>query len=71
MRVSCVISPVEIPTHDGYEAIGVRATCSRCGHATESYGTGETNVRQCLIRLNAECPRRERNFYSTERKAVS
>jgi hypothetical protein len=42
---------------------GVRVTCSRCGHCTESYGTGGASVRRCLAMLREECGMAERNFY--------
>ena len=42
---------------------GVTATCQRCGHSTESFGTGERSVRRCLAMLRNECPNGEHNFY--------
>ena len=39
------------------EVEGVRATCSRCGHETESFGTSGASVRRCLVLLREECPR--------------
>ena len=42
---------------------GVEATCSRCGHATEAFGTCDASVRRCLVALREECPRGEQNFY--------
>lgn len=42
---------------------GVVATCTRCGHSTESFGTGEPSVRRCLALLRRECPNRERHYY--------
>lgn len=62
-RVACDVVPVYLENDDGREVEGVVATCSRCGHETESYGMGEASVRRCLALLRAECPCAERNFY--------
>jgi len=42
---------------------GTCATCLRCGHYTESYGTEEGSILRCLALLREECPKRESNFY--------
>lgn len=39
------------------------ATCSRCGHQTESYGDGEASELRCLVLMREECPNGESNFY--------
>src|SRR5206468_282498 len=41
----------------------VRATCSRCGHETESGGTGENSIKRCLVLMRGECPQGENNRY--------
>jgi hypothetical protein len=42
---------------------GVVATCTRCDHTTESFGTSDASIRRCLVLLREECPRGERNYY--------
>lgn len=42
---------------------GVIATCSRCEHTTESFGTGENSRKRCLVLMREECPEDEENFY--------
>ena len=37
----------------------VTATCTRCGHETESYGTSDASVRRCLALMRGECPEGE------------
>jgi hypothetical protein len=62
MRVRCEIEEVEL---DGdYSMVdGVCATCSRCGHETESFGTSAASVRRCLVLMREECPEGESNYY--------
>lgn len=38
MRVKVTIQESEVTNDDGYTGDGVEATCSRCGHTTESMG---------------------------------
>lgn len=64
MKVECEVD--EIDMGDCGECLGVRVTCSRCGHETESYGTSGASVRRCLVLLREECPMDERNFYYTD-----
>jgi hypothetical protein len=63
MRVECEVGEVELTNDNGIEVAGVCATCSRCDHETESFGTGEASVRRCLVLLREECPKGEHNFY--------
>ena len=63
MRVRCDIDYVDLENEDGYEVEGVCATCPRCGHTTESFGTSDASVRRCLVLLRDECPNGERNYY--------
>lgn len=62
MRVTCTIEEIEL---DGdYGTIpSVSATCSRCQHSTESFGTEEASITRCLVLLREECPNNEHNFY--------
>ena len=71
-KIKCEITPIEL---DGdYETVegdyvtvdGVQATCSKCEHYTESYGTGDDSIKRCLALLNNECPNKENNFYVEE-----
>lgn len=63
MKVSCSIDFIDLENDDGREVEGVSATCERCGHSTESFGTGPASVRRCLVLLREECPEGEANFY--------
>jgi len=63
VRVPCDIDYVDLENDDGYEVEGVCATCPRCGHAIESYGTSDASVRRCLVLLREDCPNGERNYY--------
>jgi hypothetical protein len=69
VRVRCAIDDVELEgdliVREGSPVMvdGVCATCSRCGHETESYGRSERSVRRCLVLLREECPMGESNFY--------
>jgi hypothetical protein len=65
-RVRCTVREVTVENDDGHEVDGVEVTCSRCDHATQSYGTGENSVRRCLVLLREECPEGEENFYVSE-----
>lgn len=66
MRVSCDIEQVELENDDGRPVDGVQATCIRCEHQTESYGTSSNSVRRCLVMMREECPQDESNFYFAE-----
>lgn len=68
-RLGAVVGPipceVEVVDLDGdYGSVeGVEATCSRCGHVTESFGTGSASIRRCLALMRDECPLDESNYY--------
>jgi hypothetical protein len=71
MRIACDIQ-FGVTTGDYYSADGggghatvptTEATCSRCGHQTESYGNSGASVRRCLALMREECPRGGANFY--------
>jgi hypothetical protein len=62
MRVACDISTNELQGDYGWVG-GVCATCSRCGHETENYGTSDASIRRCLALLREECPNDEHNYY--------
>ena len=48
---------------DYAEIESVTATCPRCGHETEVYGTSDASIRRCLAMLREECPNDGTNFY--------
>jgi hypothetical protein len=62
VKVECDIEEVELEGDYG-PVDGVCATCSRCDHQTESFGTSEASVRRCLVLMREECPFSEDNFY--------
>jgi hypothetical protein len=68
-RVRCEIEETELENEEGREIPGVTATCSRCGHETESFGTGPANILRCLAIMREECPEGQRNFYVTDEDA--
>jgi hypothetical protein len=66
MRVPCTIDETEIENENGYPVSATVATCSRCDHQTESFGTSGASVRRCLVLMREECPYSESNFYVGE-----
>jgi hypothetical protein len=62
MRVPVEIEEIEL---DGDHAPvpSIQATCQRCGHETQSFGTSEKSVKRCLVLLRKECRNEESNFY--------
>ena len=62
MEVTCSIERVALAGEHG-DIESVRATCSRCGHVTESYGTSERSIGRCLRLMRKECPEDENNYY--------
>jgi hypothetical protein len=55
--------PLEI---DGETVEGVTAECPRCGHRSSCPGTDLSTVKRCGASLRRECPRGERNIYSSQ-----
>ena len=66
MNVPCEVHETELENDEGVTIDGVEVACSRCGHVTESFGTGYASIRRCLALLREECPNKERNFYEAE-----
>ncbi len=66
MRITCHIEEIDMDGDYTASVEGVQATCSRCGHTVESYGTDERSVRRCLAVMREECPEGENNFYRSE-----
>ena len=63
MRVKCNVTETELETEIGKSIASKIAECSRCGHITESFGTGQASVLRCLVLMREECPNAEKNFY--------
>lgn len=63
MKVKCEIEECELENDNGFLVDGVRATCSVCGHVTESYGTSDVSRCRCLVLMRKECPKRVNNYY--------
>lgn len=66
MRIKCEVEDIELENDEGLEVPAVCVTCSRCHHATESFGTEGPSIRRCLAMLREECPEGESNFYVAE-----
>jgi hypothetical protein len=66
MRVRCSIEETTLENDDGIEVDSVVATCSECGHQTESFGTSDRSVKRCLVLMREECPEDANNFYEAD-----
>ena len=64
MRVDCTIEEEELENDEGRPQEGVTATCSRCDHQTQSFGTSDKSIKRCLVLMREECPNGEENFYA-------
>lgn len=69
MTIECDIEEEEIEDSEGVMVPGVIATCSECGHSTQSFGTGESSIKRCLVLMRKNCPNREQNFYVSRHDA--
>jgi hypothetical protein len=65
VNVRCTVNEIELEGDYGM-VDSVEVVCSRCGHFTESFGTGQASIRRCLALLREECPKKERNFYEAD-----
>ncbi len=65
-RVTCSIEEDDLDNDHGGTTPGVTATCHRCDHKTESFGTSERSIARCLVLMKEECPNAEKNFYIEE-----
>ena len=61
-RIACDVEYIDLQGDSG-EVEGVQVECPRCGHVTQSFGTGTASVKRCLALLREECPNSESNFY--------
>jgi len=66
MEVPCTVEETTLQGDHGGDVPSVIVECSRCGHSTESFGTGEASIRRCLVLLRQECPNDEDNWYYDE-----
>lgn len=66
MRVRCEIEEGYTENDNGIEVESVTATCSECGHQTESFGTSDASIRRCLALMREECPEDANNFYEAD-----
>lgn len=62
-RIKCEITETTLEGEHGNDIDSVTATCSKCGHTTESYGTGDGSIKRCLVLMSEECPKGGKNFY--------
>lgn len=65
-KIKCTIDEISLENESGYEVDGIEATCSKCGHTTESFGTSESSILRCLAMMRDECPLKESNLYEAE-----
>jgi hypothetical protein len=66
-RIKCSVEEVELENDNGNLIPGVCVTCNRCGHSSESFGTGLASIMRSLAVLREECPEGgENNFYVDE-----
>lgn len=66
MKVECEIDEVDLTNHNDKVIPGVRVTCGRCGHQTESFGQSESSIKRCFALLHEECPEGEENYYCAD-----
>ena len=63
MRIEVDVAEIVLAGDYRDDIPSVEATCRRCEHTTESFGTDDRSVRRCLALLREECPNGENNFY--------
>jgi hypothetical protein len=59
LTTPCSIEKVDLNAGDGESVPGVRLTCLRCGHVTESFGQRGRSVKRCFKAMTEECPMKE------------
>lgn len=64
MRVLCEVEYTDLENDSGRMVEGVVVTCTQCGEATESFGTGAASIRRCCMLLKEACD--QRNYYYCE-----
>ena len=63
MKVECEVELTQEEDDFGTMRECVKATCTRCGHETMSWGHGEGSIKRCLALMREECEEGEQNFY--------
>ncbi len=63
MTMPVDVESVMLPAGDDRYVPGVRVTCSKCAHVTESFGQRGRSLRRCLKAMREECPEKEFNDY--------
>lgn len=61
--IHCSVEQCELENDNGHMVASIEATCPKCGHITQSFGTGERSVKRCLVLMREECPLGEQNYY--------
>lgn len=62
-RIKCDVDYTTDYNDAGNDVDCIVATCSKCGHETTSWGTGDASIKRCLVLMHEECPNNENNFY--------
>jgi hypothetical protein len=62
----CTAERVNLPGPAGETIPSTRITCQRCQHVVECFGQRGRSVRRGLTKLQDECPRKEKNQYTTK-----
>lgn len=65
-QVECQIERVTLYNDDNRQVFGIEATCSRCDHVTQCFGTTSRSVRRALLMMREDCPRNEENYYKAD-----
>ena len=65
-EIPCDVEKVDINNEKDQPVPSICLTCTKCGHQTESYGQRGRSLRRCLAMMKEECPRDEKNFYTTD-----
>ncbi len=63
MKIHCDVEEAEVENEKGRMVDGVIATCEKCDHTVESFGTAQSSINRCLALMNEECPEGENNYY--------
>jgi hypothetical protein len=53
-KIECEIEEVLLENDHGLEIESIRATCSKCGHIVESFGTSGRSVKRCPVLMKEE-----------------
>jgi hypothetical protein len=67
MKVEVAVEEVELEDDHGRPIDGLSVCCGRCGHTVEVFGTSDSSIKRGCVMLREECPKGEKNFYTTDR----